>query len=398
MNALAALLLVVSAGDYDRIDTPIVVPCRPADLGATAEQVHKLSIVLTERGPKEPTPVFAQWEKGSGPAGEAGNLVFVLPGKLPKGAARTYEISFRPTMPGITQIGVQTKEGQHAEVMIVGKPVLRYNFGLMKQTPDKDGKFDRACYFHPLWAPGGEIITGDFHPNHLHHRGLWFAWVKAKAGDIDANFWEIQQGRGKMVNRDIAHAAGPAFARLTARNDWTSKGKVLIRETMAARVYAVPGGLRVFDLSSRQEAVEADVTLGKIHYGGLGFRGRDEWDGKKATLDVLTSEGKVRKNGNATNARWVDYTGPLGENGWGGILVIEHPSNPRYPNRVRIHPSMCFFSTTLCQTKPYSIRKGEPLVLRYRLVLHDGRPDRALAERLAADLAHPPDVVLKRGK
>jgi len=37
-------------------------------------------------------------------------------------------------------------------------------------------------------------------------------------------------------------------------------------------------------------------------------------------------------------------------------------------------------------------------VLRYRLVLHDGRPDKALAERLAADFASPPKVALQRGR
>jgi len=395
MKALAALLLVISAGDYDRIDTPVAVPCRLADLGASPEQIGTLSILLIEQGAREPVPIFAQWDNGGDAEAEAGRLFFTLPGKLAKGSTRTYRVLLKREQAPQGPRAEVTK-GKHAQITVGGKPVLRYNFGLMKEAPDKDSKFGRACYFHPLWAPNGEIITGDFHPNHLHHRGLWFAWVKAKAGDVDANFWEIQQGRGKMVNQGFAHRTGPAFAGLTAKNDWISRGKVLIRETMTARVYAVPGGLRVFDLSSRQVATEADVTLGKIHYGGLGFRGRDEWDGKQATLDVLTSERKIRKNSNATNARWVDYTGPLGADGWGGILVIEHPSNPRYPNRVRVHPSMCFFSTTLCQTAPYTMKKGEPLVLRYRLVLHDGKPDKALAERLAADFVQPPKVQLKR--
>jgi len=43
----------------------------------------------------------------------------------------------------------------------------------------------------------------------------------------------------------------------------------------------------------------------------------------------------------------------------------------------------------------YTIKQGEPLVLRYRLVLHDGRPDRLLAERLAIDFVQPPKVQLK---
>ena len=43
-----------------------------------------------------------------------------------------------------------------------------------------------------------------------------------------------------------------------------------------------------------------------------------------------------------------------------------------------------------------AIKKGEPLVMRYRIVLHDGKPDKALAERLAADYAMPPTVTQRR--
>jgi len=151
-------------------------------------------------------------------------------------------------------------------------------------------------------------------------------------------------------------------------------------------------------LCGLRDAPAGDITLGKIHYGGIGFRGRDEWDGPNAPVLALTSEGKRRKDGNATNARWVDYTGPLPGNHWGGIILMDHPSNPRHPNRVRIHPTMCFFSATLVQTAPYTIERDKPLVLRYRLALHDGKPDRALAERLFADFAHPPKVEIRRSQ
>ena len=397
MQALAALLLIVSAGDYDRVDTPVSIALNLAELGPYRTAIEAGRLTLIEKGPKEPVPIQVQWDNGGNPKESTGRLFFILPGRTPKGTTRTFALSMRGGTPSAAPLRANVVEGKHAEVAHGKSPILRYNFGLMTQFADKPSKFDRACYFHPLWAPCGEIITGDFHPNHLHHRGLWFAWVKAKAGSRNANFWEIQQGRGKMVNKAVRAGCGPVFADLAAGNEWMCGTKVLLTEMLLARVYALPGGLRVFDLTDRQEAHE-DLELGKIHYGGLGFRGRDEWDGKKATLDVLTSEGKTRKDSNATNARWVDYTGPLGKDGWGGMLLIEHPSNPRYPNRVRIHPSMCFFSTTLCQTKPYTIKQGAPLVLRYRLVLHDGRPDKALAERLAADFASPPKVALQRGR
>ena len=398
MAAVAALLLIVSAGDFDRIDCPIAVAMSLADLGPYAQGLDTGRLMLIEKGPQEPVPIRVQWDNGGEPNAAKGHLVFILPGKTPKGTTRTFALSMRGRPKADGGLEARVEKDRHIEIAQGGKPVLRYNFGLMKQFPDKPSKFDRACYFHPLWAPCGEVLTGDFHPNHAHHRGLWFAWVKAKAGPVDANFWEVQQGRGKMVNQGIRSSAGQVFASFAALNHWVSRDKVLLHEMLRTRVYAMPGGIRVFDLDDEQTAVEADLTLGKIHYGGLGLRGRDDWDGKQATLDVLTSEGKQRKNSNATNARWFDYTGPLGKDGWGGALVLEHPENPRYPNRLRIHPTMCFASTTLCQTEPYTVKKGATLRLRYRIVLHDGKPDKALAERLAADFATPPTVTWRKAQ
>ena len=388
MKALAALLLIVSSGNYDRLDTPVSVALSLADLGITAEQVGKATFALIETGAANAEPIPAQWD-GQG-------LVFVLPGKTSKGTTRKFELHVKTNEQVPAAATAKVTEGKCVDVAVGGKPVFRYNQGVVTQFPDKPSKYDRACYFHPLWAPSGEIITGDYHPNHAHHRGVWFAWVKADAGPINANFWEIQEGRGKFANTAIAPASGPVFAGFAAHNDLVSGGKTILKEAIAARAYAAPSGVRLIDLDVRQEATDDDVVLGKLHYGGLGFRGRDEWNEKGAVLDVLTSEGKTRKDANATKARWIDFTGRLGAEGWGGLLAIEHPANPRYPNGVRVHPSMAFFSTTLVQPDAYTIKKGEPLVLRYRLVIHDGKPDAALAERLAADFTAPPTITVRR--
>ncbi|MFC1806482.1 PmoA family protein, partial [Planctomycetota bacterium] len=389
MKALAALLLVVSAGDHDRIDAPILFPCTVADLGLSPDDE---AFALFEQGVKEPTPVFFQF------TGD-GRMVWTLPGKTPKGTTRTFKLTrlspaqannLKPTLrPHIPD------DGSYVQMNHGGKPVLRYNHKVVKRFPDKPDKMDRGCYFHPLWTPSGKVVTGDFPADHLHHRGLWFSWVVANQGQTKANFWEFWQGHGQTINKKLTAGAGPAFARFVVQNECVSGGKTLLKETLTCRVYPRPTDVWLVDLDVKHEAVGGDVVLGKKHYGGLGFRGLDAWDGKDAPIDVVTSEGDKGRAGNAKPARWVDYTGKLPNGEWGGMLLIEHPDNPRYPNRLRIHPTMPFLSTTLCAPGPYTIKQGEPLLLRYRLVLHDGRPDKALADRLAADFVTPPKVELK---
>ena len=64
--------------------------------------------------------------------------------------------------------------------------------------------------------------------------------------------------------------------------------------------YASPmgaGKANVFDLVITQTtASESPLQLPKYHYGGLGFRGNRQWDGKD-NCEFLTSEGKTRADG-----------------------------------------------------------------------------------------------------
>ena len=397
MKALAALLLIVSAGDYDRIDTPITTRCLLRDIGLSGDEVARHTILLTERGPKEPTPIVARWV--GDPASGVGTLAFTMPGRLPKGSSRTYEVTFRPQPPATGPLKAEMKKDAYAQISHGGKPILRYNHGIVRRFPDKADKMDRSSYFHPLWTPSGQEVTADFPADHLHHRGLWFSWVVANQGDVKANFWEFWQGRGKTVGKKLTCVGGPVWAAIGVANECVSGGKTLLEEYITCKVYTRPTDAWLMDLTVYQVPVGGDVVLGKKHYGGLGYRGLDAWNGKQAPIDILTSEGHKGRAGNAKPARWVDYTGKLPNGKWGGVLFIEHPDNPRYPNRLRIHPTMPFLSTTLCASGPYTIKinSGKPLILRYRLVLHDGRPDKALAERLAADFTHPPKAELKRG-
>ena len=108
-------------------------------------------------------------------------------------------------------------------------------------------------------------------------------------------------------------------------------------------------------------------------------------------LDILTSEGKGREDGNATPARWIDYTGPLGEE-WGGLVMFDHSSNVRYPTALRIHPTMPYFCYALAKDEPYTITSDSPLELSYRFLVHNGHPDKETNNRLAYDFVNPPEV------
>jgi hypothetical protein len=67
-----------------------------------------------------------------------------------------------------------------------------------------------------------------------------------------------------------------------------------------------------------------------------------------------------------------DYHGSL--NGRpAGITVISHPVNPRHPTPwYAIRTDMSYLNPALLAEEPYTIKAGNALRLRYRIVVHPG--------------------------
>src|SRR5262249_46351653 len=105
------------------------------------------------------------------------------------------------------------------------------------------------------------------------------------------------------------------------------------------------------------------------------------------------NEGLGRAAGDQKPARWVDLTGPIadGSSTYGGAMIADHPGNVHHPTVARIHPTtLPFFCFVPGHDTPVTIGKDEPTVFRYRILTHDGHPDRALDERTWKDFAEPP--------
>jgi hypothetical protein len=215
-------------------------------------------------------------------------------------------------------------------------------------------------------------------------------------------------------------------------NKGTVEGKTFFKEKCIVRLYRrQEKDKRMFDITFRQWPVDPEnpdilpsgkkvMELQQVYYGGMSFRGvspgwlhldfiarskeqlqkfppATKWLDAADSLDILTSEGFTRKTGNATPARWIDFTGPLSA-GWGGLVMFDHPNNPRYPTPLRIHPDMPYFCFAFAKDGPYPITSDVPLELTYRIIVHNGHPDRGFNEQAARDFSDPPVVILKHGR
>src|SRR6266545_3354648 len=69
----------------------------------------------------------------------------------------------------------EVNDGTGLELTENGKSVFVYNYGMIL-APGAPERMRRSCYLHPVDAPDGTLLTDDFNPDHLHHRGIFWAW------------------------------------------------------------------------------------------------------------------------------------------------------------------------------------------------------------------------------
>lgn len=258
-------------------------------------------------------------------------------------------------------------------------------------------RFLRSGHLHPVRSPAGTVITASYPANHLHHHGIWAPWTKTIFQGRHPDFWNMGQLTGKVEFAGLTRTwSGPVHGGFTARQrqvDLSAPAPVTaLDETWEVTVYDLPGApvpLRVFDLVITQACATSDpLILPEYRYGGLGFRGHDQWNGADQA-SFLTSEGETdRVKGNTTRARWV-HIGGVVDGARAGIGILGHPDNFRAPQPLRLHPAEPFVCFAPSQLGEFRIEPGQPYVMRYRFIVTDGPADRALLEACWQGYARP---------
>ncbi len=242
---------------------------------------------------------------------------------------------------------------------------------------------ESGCYFHPLATPKGTVITEVAPADHLHHRGVFLAFVEMH-GKKDADFWgwgeHAPKAGRKIVNREIAISAN-GFA---ANNSWEADGVVLVRELLQVSVTAWPEA-NVLDLQYALTA-EADVTLARWAFSGFCVRtrkdGKIEAAGPEGAV-ALPNPSHLKPESDWPAAAWYDYTLTFTNKEVAGVAVINHPKNP--PTLWHNHRDTRMINPSIVAPAAVTLKAGEPLVLRYRVVAHDGPVPGDLLTRLTKE-------------
>ena len=386
--------ITIEAGDYTRVDTPVKASLDGVPLGSPADKIRLVEVKGSQR-----IEVPVQLEAGSPP-----RLWWILSGKTEAGSKRMYEL-VEGDSPVASGVSVKRKD-KVLQIEKDGTKVLSYNHAIVPAPAGQSELYNRSGFIHPLWSPTGSVMT-DIHPkDHYHHVGIWMPWTKTKFEGKEVDFWNLKAGQGTVrFKRFLSTTNGPVYGGFQAEHEHvalkTDEGeKVVLKEVWDVRVYNVGGrqeGYWIWDFVSTQRCVaDSPLHLTKYRYGGFGFRGAAEWKGESASY--LTSQGRTRKDGHATRARWCDTAG-VSDGQWKGVTHFSHPENFGHPEPMRIWPGFdqeVFFNWAPVQLGDFELKPGRDHVFRYRLYVHEGKVDVENTERLWNDYAHPPKVEIER--
>jgi hypothetical protein len=254
-------------------------------------------------------------------------------------------------------------------------------------------------YIYPLFTPAGYPVTSECPADHPHHNSFWIAAdhvhcrmlvAAGKYEEYTYNFYldETFQGRapGQIAETELkAEAAGDESLRITQSLEWRGPsewgapaGRVAARETRSLTIASKPN-MHIIDVDSRLASADWDFTLGPTRHAYFNVRVADSMI---VALGGLVQDDAGRAGGEAitgAGSRWVDFSGPVGGSRTAGLAVFPDP---------RDHDDLSWFvadwgvvTVGPFRTKGRLVSRGQELVARYRVIVHD-------ADAAQAGIAH----------
>lgn len=330
-------------------------------------------------------------------------------------------IMFQPS--ARAEVGVKTTSAG-VEVTVDGQPFTTYLFNNSGQKP----------ILWPVLGPTGKEMTRAWplrrdnpeeKTDHPHQKSFWFVhgdvsrvnfWLeptdptieKAKSEKKQAEPKEKKEKKdseplwqGKQEHRQLIKAEGGKVGTIVTATEWIDAEHEQAKMLSDVRTLRFGGNkeMRWIDFDVVVTAAKDGVAFRDTKEGSFGLRiaesMRVDRGGKVMTSEGLTDGGVVKDPMPCWGkpAAWVDYSGSVGGEKL-GIAILNHPSSFRYPNRWHVRVYGLFaanpwglhgFNEGPEKGGEYTMKKGDSIALRYRVIFHKGDDKEGkIAEAFAA--------------
>lgn len=164
---------------------------------------------------------------------------------------------------------------QGVQLLEAGEPVLFY-----RRTAEPGREPWRVHYIHPLHSLAGAVVTEDAPADHIHHRGIFWAWRRILVdGARVADGW-VGDRLVLEVDAPRVRSFPDGSAAIEVRATWVvpvdGRPTSIIEENSSIRAYPASGGQRRVDIEARLRASRPGVELAGTDddkgYGGVSMR------------------------------------------------------------------------------------------------------------------------------
>jgi hypothetical protein len=380
----------------ERLDAPVSVV-----LDGLNYNTDKGNLVLYEITGNKETLVPSQLEPG-----HSARLWFVLKGISGKDSERQFVLKLEENEPVNQEMVSLKKDHKDLSLLVNEKPVLNYRFATTYPPDGVSPLYKRSGFIHPLWSPGGKVLTRIQAPDHYHHYGIWGPWTKTHIDDRQVDFWNLASGQGTVKFAGFLSeeegAVYSGFKALQQHIDFGALGEdqIAMNEILDVRVWNAGEGVWIVDYTtSLNSPLKNGIMLDAYRYGGgIGWRATETWH--KDNCTVLTSDNKTRVDADGSYARWclVEGESEVAE-GRSGILFLSHPSNRMHPEPMRVWPMDAnggrgdmYFEFVPIRHDDWKLEPKQNYTLKYRMIIFDGKLDAGTAEKYWNSFASNPVV------
>ena len=254
------------------------------------------------------------------------------------------------------------KVGSKINVTIDGMYFTSYIFSSDEKYP----------FFYPVNGPiSGGSVTSMRNGEYPHHSSLFFGCDQVNGG----NYWQegLERGRIISVNAEIPKEGGDTVV-ITDECIWSRPGAISpVKDLRKITITAPSKTVHQIDVEITMEML-IDVTIKKTNHSLFSARMAADLSVKNGGTMINAEGASSEKDTFGKPSPWIDFYGKRG-NAIEGLAIFQHPSNPWYPS-AWFTRDYGFMSPTPMywpqNGEVTSMKKGELLNLRYRVLVHGG--------------------------
>lgn len=234
---------------------------------------------------------------------------------------------FAAPLHGYAQSGFSFADaaGDHLDVQLNGKPVLRWQYAFDASTPDRLHDTYKP-YLHVLDSEGREPITKGPGGEFTHHRGWFLGWNKITTSTGTVDRWHMKGGN-IVQQKVISQKADKDSATFTVLLHWqgSTETPILSEERTFTLLSAPAPAYVLVEMKSELTALAGETKLdGDPEHAGLQFRPAANIERPETSYIFPKADADPKKD---RDYPWVAEQMTISGKKY-TVALLNHPANP----------------------------------------------------------------------